>query len=106
MSSPYTGLADRRLTDRRQDIAAMGATAEQFRHRAKLAEEHASMLASQLADCRAQVLPLQAQRDELLAALQPFVARNSSETHITITVRTADIANARAAIAKATGGAA
>lgn len=43
---------------------------------------------------------------ELAAALQPFVARNSSDETITITVRTADVARARAAIAKATTGAA
>ena len=30
---------DRRTADRRQDLAAMGATADQFRHRAKLAEQ-------------------------------------------------------------------
>lgn len=39
---------------------------------------------------------------ELMAALQPFAARNSSEETITITVRTADVTRARAAIA-ATG---
>jgi hypothetical protein len=48
-------------------------------------------------------------RDELvetlLEALQPFVERNSSEDTITITVRTADVTRARAAIAKATGSA-
>jgi len=38
---------------------------------------------------------------ELLAALQPFVGSNSSEETITITVRTADVTRARAAITKA-----
>lgn len=42
---------------------------------------------------------------ELLEALQPFAERNSSDEFITITVRTSDVARARAAIAKATGGA-
>lgn len=50
------------------------------------------------------------ERDELVAemleALQPFAAHNSSDETITITVRTADVARARAAIAKATGAAA
>lgn len=41
----------------------------------------------------------------LLEALQPFVEHNSSEETITITVRTADVTRARAAIAKTTGGA-
>ena len=39
---------------------------------------------------------------ELLDALQPFVAHNSSDDTITITVRTEDVRRARAAIAKAT----
>jgi hypothetical protein len=46
---------------------------------------------------------LQAQRDALLAALQPFVCFNSSAETITITVRTADITAARVAIADAEG---
>lgn len=45
------------------------------------------------------------ERHELLAALQPFVAHNSSEETITITMRTADVARARAVMAKATGSA-
>ena len=40
---------------------------------------------------------------ELLAALQVFAERNSSEEFITITVKTAHVDKARAAIAKATG---
>jgi hypothetical protein len=40
---------------------------------------------------------------ELLEALQPFVEHNSSEDTITITVRTADVTRARAAIHRATG---
>lgn len=39
---------------------------------------------------------------ELLEALKPFIARNSSEETITITVKTADVARARAVIAQAT----
>ena len=35
---------DRRVSDRRQDLAAMGATAEQYRHRAKLAEDRVAEL--------------------------------------------------------------
>lgn len=42
---------------------------------------------------------------DLLEALQPFVARNSSDETITLVVRTADVTRARAAIARATGGA-
>lgn len=42
---------------------------------------------------------------DLLDALQPFAAHSSSEETITITVRTADVNRARAAIAKAKGGA-
>ncbi len=38
----------------------------------------------------------------LLKALQPFVEHNSSDEYITIRVRTADVAKARAAIARAT----
>ncbi len=41
----------------------------------------------------------------LLEALAPFVLANSSEEWVTLTVRSADIAAARAAIAKATTGA-
>jgi hypothetical protein len=47
-------------------------------------------------------LALMAAAPELLAALQPFVGRNCSDEHITITVRTADITRARSAIARAT----
>jgi hypothetical protein len=43
---------------------------------------------------------------ELLAALEPFTTFNSGDETITITVRTADVTRARAAIAKAKGGAA
>ena len=42
---------------------------------------------------------------ELLKALQPFVLANSSEEFVTLVVRSSDITKARAAIAKATGGA-
>ena len=41
---------------------------------------------------------------ELLTALEPFVLANSSEEFVTLVVRSNDIKNARAAIAKATGG--
>lgn len=51
-----------------------------------------------LADAR-----LIAAAPDLVEALAPFVARNSSEETITITVRTEDVTRARAAIAKATG---
>lgn len=40
---------------------------------------------------------------ELADALKPFVALNSSEETITITVRTADVARARAVLAKVEG---
>lgn len=40
---------------------------------------------------------------ELLEAIQPFIAHNSSDETITITVKTADIKRARAAVAKALG---
>lgn len=43
---------------------------------------------------------------DLLEALQPFVLANSSEEHINLMIRTSDVTKARAAIAKATGGAA
>lgn len=52
---------------------------------------------------REDVARIAAHRDELLAALQPFVSRNSSAETITITVRTADVEKARAAIAKDSG---
>lgn len=40
---------------------------------------------------------------ELLEAAQPFVAHNSGDETITITVKTEDVRRLRAAIAKATG---
>lgn len=43
---------------------------------------------------------------DLLKALEPFVLANSSEEFVTLVVRSGDITKARAAIAKATGGAA
>ena len=43
---------------------------------------------------------------DLLEALYPFVAQNTSEEFITITVKSAHVTRARAAIAKATGEAA
>lgn len=42
---------------------------------------------------------------DLIEALRPFVASNSSEELVTITVRSEEVARARAAIAKTTGGA-
>lgn len=47
-----------------------------------------------------------ARAPDLLEALQPFVAHNSSEETVTITVRTADVTRARALIASARGEAA
>lgn len=40
---------------------------------------------------------------DLLEAIQPFIAHNSSDETITITVKTADIKQARAAVSKALG---
>jgi len=47
MTAPNT---DRRSIDRRQDMAAMGATAEQYRHRAQLAEQQREELRAALFD--------------------------------------------------------
>ena len=46
---------------------------------------------------------LAAAAPDLFKALQPFILANSSEEFVTLVVRSSDITEARAAIAKATG---
>jgi hypothetical protein len=82
---------------------ALSRRTSEFAHRhPSLAENDAAMLAhlDEIREARRAVI-LARNNPDLLAALEPFVARNSSEEFVTITVRSADVTRARAVIAAA-----